>query len=394
MKRIIVDAAGDMARTAIVENGKLLEVLIDPAGSRSVAGNIYAGIVKAVLPNQFVFIDIGLEKNAFLNFSDRKENRAFPRLKPGQEVLVQAVKDPSGLKGARVTAEISLSGRYAVYLKKSLASGISVSKKITSKTERRRLKKIAHDKIPSGYSAIIRTEAADIEAEIITNELGRLGAMMETVEREGRYKKAPAVVFGEGPVANKQVCDIFNKDVEKIIINSRADAENLKKTPGMVPDRIEIYSGDEDIFERYHINTAIDGALERKVWLKSGGFLIIDQTESCFVIDVNTGKYTGKAGHGKSMLKTDLEAAEEIAYQIRLRNLSGMIIIDFIDIKNKRDKALVKDCLQKALLNDRIPANILDSSVLGLFILTRKRVREPLMNIVGGTCPQCGAWRR
>jgi len=393
VKKIIVDASGDMVRSALLDGDKPLEILIDPIGSHSVSGNIYTGIVKTILPNQFVFIDIGLEKNAFLNFSERREVRAAPKLKPGQTVLVQVVKDPGGAKGARVTAELSVSGRYAVLMKKSVTPGINVSKKVTVKAERKRLKAMFKPYVARGFSAIVRTEAASAKEKDIAEELKHLAELMETVERDGKHRRAPAIIYGEVPAAVKQIREIFNGEVGKIIINSRSEADNLLSLPGVTKDKIEIYKNETAIFEKYGINAVIEKTLESKVWLKSGSFLVIDRTESCFVIDVNTGKYTGKTSHGKSMLKTDLEAAEEIAYQIRLRNMSGMIIIDFIDIKNKNDKALVRECLQAALSKDRIPVNILDSSVMGLFILTRKRMREPITSIIGKPCPHCGAIR-
>jgi len=391
MKKIIVDAAGEHIRSALTDDGKLVEILIDRAGSNSVAGNIYAGTVKAILPNQFAFLDIGLEKSAFLNLADKREEKFAKTLKQGAELPVMVVKDPSGAKGAYVTSELNLSGRYVVLLKNGGDDAkINISKKITAASERNRLAQIAEGRLPENCGAIIRTEAANVEDDEIIDEIDKLLNVIGSIERDGTYKKAPAIIYGESSVVKRHINEIYTGDISQIIINSPEEAENLKYIREIPDEKIIVYNVEEPVFDRYFIEPAIKKALERKVWLKSGGFLVIDQTESCFVIDVNTGKFAGASGHDKSVMKVNIEAADEIAYQIRLRNLSGMIIIDFIGVKKADEKALLHERLKNAVAKDRIPVNILDASVLGLFVLTRKRVRKPLSELLQMKCPRCG----
>jgi len=390
MKKIIIDASEGLVRTALTENGRLIEILIDRTDAMSVAGNIYVGAVKAILPNQFAFVDVGLTKNAFLSLADKREKKIAPVLKRGMELPVQVIKDPSGDKGAYLTSELSLSGRYAVLMMSGApGAAVSVSKKIADPRERARLVTVFEAGLTEGRGAIVRTGAAGANAEAIIEELNELAARMVAVERDGLYKKAPAIIHGEGPAVLRHLRELSVRDASEIVVNSEIEAEIIRGMPGAPYGAVTVYGGDEPLFAKYSIDRALAPALERKVWLRSGGFLIIDQTEGGFVIDVNSGKFAGVSGHGRSVLETDLEAVDEIAYQIRLRNLSGMIIIDFIGVKTD-ERALIHARLKDALAKDRIPASVLDASVLGLFVLTRKRAREPLSGALQKKCECCG----
>jgi len=372
-KRIITDISDGCVRSALAEDDRLVEFLIDSAGSGSVAGNIYAGIVKAVLPNQFAFVEIGLPKNAFLNLADRREDKIAKKIKQGEEILVQVLRDPSGDKGAYVTSELSVSGRFAVLINSGAEERVNVSKKITSSAERKKLIALIEKILPPGVTAIARTESQNATDEAITDEINGLAGILSEIVKTGPYKRAPALVRGENSVAARQLGELYANDINEIMIGGE-----FNDAPPAIPrDKIIFYRGEEPVFDRYFLTGQINKIYERKVWLKSGGFIIIDRTESCFVIDVNTGKYRGKSGHGESVMKVNLEAADEAAFQMRLRNLSGIIIIDFIGLKNAADKALVHERLKKAVSKDRIPATILDSNALGLFILTRKKIRKP-----------------
>ena len=393
MKKILVDAAGAYIRTALTDGGKLVDIIADSKDSCSVAGNIYAGAVRTVLPNRFAFIDVGLSKNAFINLADKKEERYAESIKQGRDILVMVSKDPSGSKGAQATCEISLPGRLLVLIDDDRRT-VGISKKITENRERTRLTDIINACLPPDRSVIVRTEAYGAEHDMLAGEVLHLNDIMDDLLRIGRYKKAPSLLYGEQSVAARHVLELYGSGVGQIITNTPEAFALVTRLPEIDPDRVLLHDENEyPLFDSY-INREIHKALERKVRLKSGGFLAIDQTESCFVIDVNTGKHTGGVNGETAAIETNLEAAKETAYQIRLRNLSGMIVVDFIGVKNAADFSRVLSVLREETSRDRMPVTVYDTPVSGVVIMTRKRTRGPLSAVLQESCPCCAGTGR
>ncbi|MDO8683305.1 MAG: Rne/Rng family ribonuclease [Armatimonadota bacterium] len=405
-KEIIVNVDTRETRVAIIEEGKLVELHIER--EERVVGSVFKCKVSNVLPGMdAAFVDIGLERNAFLYVADilpeageeipaarrepSKPQRIKDVLKVGQELLVQVVKGPRGTKGARVSTRISLPGRYLVLMPDADNSGIS--RKIEEGQERDRLKRIAERIRPLGFGVIVRTEAEGQSEAELRHDMEFLLRMWGQIQEKSRKTQAPGLVHQELSLVYKIIRDVFGSDVHKMIMDSPIDYEKaLELVDLMSPrmkSRIVLYDETEPIFERYAIESEIDRLLRRKVWLKSGGHLTIDETEALTTIDVNTGKFIGTTSLADTILKTNLESATEIARQMRLRDIGGIIIIDFIDMTNPKDRQHVVTSLEKALRKDRTRTKISNISPLGLVEMTRKRTGETITEVITEACPYC-----
>lgn len=397
MKRILVDSRDFGTRIGIVEDGLLMELVYEPKNSMPIVGNIYAGKIMNVLPGmQAAFVDIGREKNAFLYYGNNKDdNGNVIKPKAGNDVIVQVEKAEIGSKGSVLTKKISFPGKFLVIIPND--NKIGISKKITDSEERQRIKDIVRGLIPEGFGAIIRTDGEGKSYEVYKKEIDRLVSISEGVLKKAEYIKAPAMLYTDVNGAEKAVRDYFHEDIDEIVVNSSEDYNTLLELCdefNTSADKIKLHSDGTELFGSYYVESQAKAAFNRQVWLKSGGFIIIEQTEACVVIDVNTGKYTGRADLQKTILKTNMEAALEIAHQLRLRNLNGMIIIDFIDMKSESDRRLVQKTLEEAVSKDRLQTIVVGMTELGLMQLTRKKKRQSIMQLMTKTCPVCGGTGR
>ena len=406
-EEILINVTPQETRIAVVENGVLQEIYIERTRRRGLVGNIYKGRVSRVLPGmQAAFVDIGLERTAFLHASDiinqpvewssseeRRVGQIAELVKEGQELTVQVLKDPLGTKGARLTTQLTVPSRYLVLM--PTARNIGISQKVEDETERQRLKDIvagmADDMESGGY--IIRTAAEGADAESLRADMEYLKKLWGSIDRQVANAAPGSVIYEDMPLVLRALRDLVDLDVEKVRIDSR---ENYKRAlafaqqfvPQVAP-RIEYYPGERPIFDLYGVEDEVQKALERKVLLKSGGYLIIDQTEAMTTIDVNTGAYVGHRTLEETIFKTNLEAAHAITRQLRLRNLGGIIIIDFIDMLEDDHKQQVLAALEKNLERDRAKSHISEVSMLGLVEMTRKRTRESLEHVLCSQCPTC-----
>ncbi len=405
-EEILINVTPQETRVAVVENGVLQEVHIERARHRGIAGNIYKGKICRILPGmQAAFVDIGLDRAAFLQVSDIKqphlgnehpENGEQPireLLHDGQEIIVQVVKDPLGTKGARLTTQITLPARYLVYM--PFSKHIGVSQKIEDDSVRERLRNAIKSVMEQGEEGgyILRTMAETVSEDELKNDIRYLRKAW-AVTRE-RIDTAPprSLVHEDLALAMRAMRDLIKDNVEKVRIDSRETFQKACEfAHEFIPEvegRIEYYPGERPIFDLYSVEDEIHKALERKVLLKSGGYLIIDQTEAMTTIDVNTGTYVGRKNLEETLFKTNLEAAQAIARQLRLRNLGGIIIVDFIDMVDEDHKRQVLRALEKALARDRAKVYVTEMSALGLVEITRKRTRESLERILCEPCPAC-----
>jgi ribonuclease E len=400
-KLMLITEHGERDQIAVVEDRQLVEHYITRVGAKSMVGNIYLGRVQNVLPGmEAAFIDIGKGRNAVLYAGEvsydedigGRQQRIEQVIKAGQAALVQVTKDPIGGKGPRLTQEISLPGRYVVMVPNSEVFGIS---RRLPDNERRRLRAIIKKVHPEQHGVIVRTAAEGATEQDFTDDLKRLAIEWEQISKRSKKAKAPALLYEEPELTVRVVRDLFNDEEFKEIVT---DSEPVYATireylAGVAPelvDKVHMHDAKLPLFEHYHLVEQIHKALERKVWLPSGGYLVIDKTEAMTVIDVNTGKHVGKANLEETVTKTNLEAAEEVARQLRLRDIGGMILIDFIDMlleKNKRD---VVDTLKNAMAKDKTRSQVFDISPLGILEVTRKRVSGGLLDSFSETCPTCG----
>lgn len=433
-KEIIINASSDETRIAITEDGLLTEYFVEEENSQRSVGDIYLGRVAKVIPGiKAAFIDVGHKQDAFLHFSDidskieelnsllgdedsdvdledeeeetnnhkpvltnqHKYQRTIPnipRIEKGKEILVQVTKEPVGNKGFRVTTRITLPGRFLVLL--PFDNKIGVSKKIYDQRKRRRLRKIVRSIIPEGFGVIIRTIAANEDEETIKEELNRLLNTWKEIEQAIKNEKAPALIYKDASTTSSVIRDLFNYEVSKIVVDSKRVYKQLKDYLHQVhpdlEDRVELYRGKEPIFDVFKIEPQLRIAMSRKVSLPSGGHIVIDQTEAMTVIDVNTGKYAASMNQEQNSLKIDLEAAREICRQVRLRDIGGIIIIDFIDLEEEKNKKKVFDELKKEFRKDRAKVSILPMTEFGLVQITRQRVRKSIFQRTRDVCPTCG----
>ncbi|MHB0939109.1 MAG: Rne/Rng family ribonuclease [Armatimonadota bacterium] len=407
-KEIIVNAGEMESRVAILENGRLMELHIerDP----KIVGNIYKGRVTKVLKGMdAAFVDIGIEQNAFLSVSDvvtqedeeeggngRLHRHELPPitqlLHAGQEILVQVVRAPMGTKGARITTRLSLPGRYMVLMLHS-GSYVGVSRKIEDPKERQRLRGIANSVRPETYSLIVRTEAEGKSEEELRQDLTFLLDMARKLEEKEKRANAPALVHGDLNLILRLIRDAFTRDVNRLVVDSQSSYENILELVAMISpglkSRVFLYDEPMPIFHAYNVETEIERTLRRKVWLPSGGHIAIDQAEALIAIDVNTGRFVGSVELSETVLTTNLQAAEEVARQLRLRDLGGIIVVDFIDMDNPRHRQQVIKAFEEALKRDRAKIKVHNISALGLVEMTRKRTGESLAGLLTETCPYC-----
>jgi len=404
LKEIVLHSQSQRLRAAVFEQGDLMEVFEEEGGSSHLVGNIYRGRVENVLPGmQAAFVDIGLDKNAFLyvgdavvsRFEDEKVDAAAQIriehiLKPRQELLVQIIKEPVGTKGARISVNLTLPGRYVVLLPQ--VSYIGVSRKIQDNEERTRLRNLADEAKPEGMGVIIRTLAEGIDGEEIAEDITQLVATWQALQPKISHVSVPGLVHKDVDLISRLVRDWIDQDVEKITVDQDDVAQILRKALREIEHpaakHILVVTG-EDLFTLYGVDDEIRKTLRSKVWLKSGGYLIIQQTEALSVIDVNTGKYVGQRSLEETVLHTNLEAAREIARQLRLRNLGGIIIIDFIDMTSKEDQQQVIGVLELACARDKTKSQVLGLTQLGLVEMTRKKVGQTLAVRYTSPCPTC-----
>ena len=425
---LVINVAHGERRVALIEKGSLSELYIERSVGRGLVGNIYKGKVVRVLPGMDAsFVDVALDKAGFLYISDvvKPESAselglaiqegseeegvegALPRaaaspvetqprrisdlLHHSQEILVQVAKAPMGTKGARLTTHITLPGRLLVFL--PTVDHIGISRRIESESERRRLKEMVENLRPKDTGFIIRTAAEGADEEALYADMDFLTKLWEDVHERGERASAPSQLYQDLDLIRRATRDLFTAEVDRLIIDDPDEHKLLLEfvrtfMPALAP-RVELYSGSEPLFDALGLEVEIGRALDRKVWLKSGGYIVIDQTEALTAIDVNTGRYVGKHNLEDTITKINLEAVKEIVYQLKLRDLGGIIIIDFIDMERPSNRDKVYNALQEALTEDRSRTNILKISELGLVEMTRKRVRESLSSTLSETCPYC-----
>ncbi len=408
---ILINSNPFETRVAIVKDKRLVEFYLERPADRGITGNIYKGTVVRVLPGmQAAFVEAGLDRTTFLHVSDIKmdfdddddspRNRRSPRqeppriqdvLKEGQKVTVQVAKEPIGTKGARVTGYVSLPGRYLVLMPDY--DKIACSRRISDERERRRLKKMVSELKPKNFAFIIRTVCEGAEREHMQSDMDYLVRLWQGIEKKAKDCSTPSVLYEELDLTLRTVRDIFSEDVDKLIIDSESEykttAAFIEEFMPHLSGRVEHYAGKDPIFDAYGIELEISDALEKKVWLKSGGHLVIDQMEALTAIDVNTGKYVGKKNSEETVLKTNLESVDEVVYQLKLRNIGGIIVIDFIDMEKAANRTRVYNALKEALKSDKTRTNILKISELGVIEMTRKRTRESIGQSLCEPCPYC-----
>jgi ribonuclease E len=397
---MLITEHGDRDQIAVLEERTLVEHYITRKGARSMVGNIYLGKVQNVLPGmEAAFVDISRGRNAVLyagevSYDEEIEGQA-PRiekvLKAGQNVMVQVTKDPIGGKGARLTQEISLPGRYVVLVPNSAVFGIS--RRLPDR-ERARLRDILKKIKPNEHGLIVRTAAEGAEAEDLQADLERLLGVWADIEKSAKRGKAPRELYEEPELTVRVVRDLFTGGEFKEMITDSQELHDkvVEYLNAVAPDltsKVRMHTGKLPVFESHHVVEQILKALDRKVWLPSGGYIVIDRTEAMTVIDVNTGKHVGKANLEETVTKTNVEAAEEIARQLRLRDMGGIIIVDFIDMLLERNKDKVIEALRGAMAQDKTRSQIFDISPLGLLEITRKRVSAGLLESFSETCPTC-----
>ena len=392
---------GDRTQIGVLEDGILVEHFVSTASTNRMVGNVYLGRVQNVLSGmEAAFVDIGKGRNAVLyagevNF-DTSGIEGGPRriesaLKPGQAVVVQVTKDPIGQKGARLTSQVSLPGRYLVYVPEGSMMGIS--RKLPD-VERSRLKAILKKVTPEGAGVIVRTAAEGASEEDLTRDVARLAAQWEVIKKKSETANAPALLYSEPDLTIRVIRDVFNEDFNSLVVQADTDWDTVEAyvahvAPDLVP-RLSRWTSEDDIFTQYRVDEQIAKALDRKVWLPSGGYLVIDRTEAMIVIDVNTGRFIGKGGNlEETVTKNNLEAAEEIVRQLRLRDIGGIIVIDFIDMVLEGNRDLVLRRLVECLGRDRTKHQVAEVTSLGLVQMTRKRVGNGLLEAFSETCEVC-----
>jgi ribonuclease G len=405
-KEIFISVDVGEQRVAVLEDGVVAEVYLERPGHRSIAGNVYKGVVDNVLPGmEASFVDIGLAKNGFLYVDEivvpelegRKHGRRIQELvERGQEVLVQAVKDPMGTKGARLTTEVSLPGRFLVFV--PFGDGIGVSRRLEDE-ERERLKAICKElELPEG-GLIVRTAAEGASREELEGDLALLQKLWSTIRGRANRAEAPALVYQESELPLRIVRDLFIRDFKRVVVDHdrtyRRIVGYLKRTSPELAARVELYRDKKPLMERYGVDDAVRSTLGRRIDLPSGGYLIFDYAEAFTVIDVNTGRFVGARGKGSqgrledTITKNNLEAVKEVVRQLRLRDIGGIIVIDFIDMANPKNRQLVEVALNSELERDRTKTYVVEISPLGLVEMTRQNVTDGPREILTDRCPTC-----
>jgi ribonuclease G len=425
-KQLIINVAQHETRVALLEDGTIAELYVDRGDDSNIVGNVYKGKVLRVLPGmQAAFVNIGLNQAAFIyvddvfyddfreyerlfnvesemdnddpengsspKFSKRREFNIEELIYEGQEVLVQVAKSPMGTKGARISSYISMPGRFLVLMPTS--DHIGISRRIEDEAERDRLKRLVQKLRTEDFGYIVRTAAEGEQEEKLAYEMGFLNNLWKNLQKKFETAPAPSLMHQELSISLRAVRDLLIQEVEKVVVDAKptyhAILSFLDNFMPNLKDHVVLYDGSEPVFDAYNLEGDISRALKRKVWLKSGGYILIEHTEALVAIDVNTGRYVGKHNLEETILKTNLEAVKEIAYQIRLRDLGGIIIIDFIDMEKKSNQEKIFNALREALKKDKSKTHVLPMSEMGLIQMTRKRTREPLTRILCEPCFYC-----
>ena len=407
-RKMVIRQGEEYSQLAVLEDGVLVEHYVDRASATSTIGNVYLGKVQSVLPSmEAAFVDIGRRRNAVIYAGEiewekygevGKEHRIEQVLKTGDPILVQVTKDPVGAKGARLTSHISLPGRYVVYSPDGKLSGIS--RKLFD-SERKRLRKIVDETMPSEASVIVRTAAEGVSEEDLTRDINRLKAQWEVIERKAGTSHAPQMLYSEPDLTVRIIRDLFNEDFSELIVAGNGGSDDAYETIKAYVDHVAPSlekrltrwdtQSQGDLFQKYRIDEQVAKGLERKVFLPSGGSLVIDRTEAMTVIDVNTGKFTGSAGNLEATVTANnLEAAEEIVRQLRLRDIGGIIVIDFIDMVLPANRELLVRRLIECLGRDRTRHQVSEVTSLGLVQMTRKKIGTGLAEAFTEECSSCG----
>lgn len=423
-RKLVINVSNHETRVALLEEGTIAELFIERKDDSDIAGNIYKGRVQRVLPGmQAAFVDIGLNQAAFIYVDDVIGDRLqeyqdlFPDIEAdeetvgsdaaplqeepdihiedilceGQEIMVQVAKSPIGTKGSRVTSYLSLPGRFLVLMPSS--DHVGISRRIEDEEERIRLKTLITSLREYSLGYIVRTAAEGVQKEKLINEMVFLKNLWDNIQKKYNELPAPSLLHQELTVSLRAVRDLLTHDADQLIVDSRETyrsvLEFLDTFMPRLKDSVELYEGREPIFDAYNLEGDISRALKKKVWLKSGGYIVIEHTEALVAIDVNTGRYVGKHNLEETILKTNLEAVKEIAYQIRLRDIGGIIIIDFIDMEKKSNQEKIFNALKEAVKKDRNKTHILPMSDMGLIQMTRKRIRKPLNRLLCEPCFYC-----
>ncbi len=398
-KTIIANVMPEESRMAVIEDGRLTEVAIERSENGHIAGNIYKGKIKNILPGmQAAFIDIGRDKNAFLHLTDlqpspagKGQSQPKQTVTVGQDMVVQIVKESMGTKGPRVTPNITLPGRYVVLM--PVTEYIGISRRISSEGERERLRRVAEQVKPAGMGVIVRTVAEGKADTDIARDIRELLSYWQVLSARAKRSPAPVLLYRNVDLVIRIVRDYLSPDVSEVIIDNREAHSRIcdilsSSAPELLP-YIRTYEGQDEIFSHYGVAEEIDQIGNRIINLKCGGTIVIDHTEALTVIDVNTGKFTGSTSLTDTILQTNIEAASEIARQIRLRDIGGIIIIDFIDMEKEEHKQAVLTILEQKVKQDRTKTNVLGFSTLGLVEMTRKKVRQNVEQFLYSTCPCC-----
>ncbi|MGZ9585126.1 Rne/Rng family ribonuclease [Paenibacillus marinisediminis] len=402
MNQIIVHCEEQITQMALLEQGQLIEYAVERAEKTMLVGSFFKGRVVNVLPGmQAAFVDIGHKKNAFLYVDDclhphlEKQPKQKPpissMLRVGQELIVQVMKEPLGGKGARVTTHYSLPGRYVVYMPK--ADYVGVSKKIDRESERSRLKQLGDRIRKDEEGIIIRTVAQDVPTEMLEADIEALRKQWVRIMQRSLPAGVPSLLHHDLNMVERLIRDAFSRHVDELLIDDERELTHVlsfvRTFDPELSERVRVYHDRVPIFKRYGISEQLETAFQRKIWLKSGGYLVWDQTEALTVVDVNTGKYTGTTHLEDTVYLTNMEAAEEIARLIRLRDIGGIIIIDFIDMNTEEHRQHVEERLEATIKKDRTKCLVVGWTKLGLLEITRKKVREQVMNRMYSVCPVC-----
>ncbi len=426
--QIIIHSSGNQTRVALLENKELAQLFIESEENQRTVGDIYLARVHKVMSGiRAAFIDVGMEKDAFLHFSDAgdhlgdyikmmngpksiskdadKELQKFDKLsnndkqilagkllQNNQRVLVQIVKEPIGSKGPRVSTDITIAGRFLVLI--PMGNYIAISKKINSGRERRRLKKIAGDMLPDGFGVIIRTVAQGQDKESLEDDMRTVLKKWERILNKLENAKPPTLLYKDLDITESLIRDLFAKQYDRVLIDDYQLYKSIKSyvsqiAPKMLPS-VELYKGKDHIFDHVNIAHDVNSIFSPRVRMPSGGYLIFEQTEAMYVVDVNSGPYAAKEKQEDNSLKTNLEAAREIAKQLRLRDIGGIIVVDFIDLRDDKNRKKIYDELKKEFKKDRAKTNVIGMSDFGLVQITRQRIRPSVVNSVSKVCPTCG----
>ena len=422
-KEIVINASEFETRIALLEEGRMMELMVERADRERIAGNLYKAKVNSILPGmQAAFLDIGLEKSAFLHVSDLawhygsqadeeledlEEEAPAPErhrhresieeiLKKGDEVLIQVVKEQIGTKGPRVTTELALAGRFIVLIPGGRA--VRVSKRISNWAEKRRLKDLVLKHLPSGFGVIIRTEGEEKDEKEFCADLKSLVHLWNKISRLSRRVKAPALLYKESCSTTSVIRDLFTSDIDRLVCDSRDEYRKiiryLKEVAPHLRSKVLLYAEPVPVFDLYGIEPEIDKMLERKIWLKRGVYLVIDQTEALVTIDVNTGRFVGKDNQEQTIFRANMEAAKEIGRQIRLRDIGGLIIVDFIDMPSREHRRRLFEEFRSVMRSDRSKYAISPISEFGLIEMTRERIRPSLIFTFSDPCPACNGFGR